>query len=51
MGRTACTEFQCLYKGALYLFYHLYLGLPSDSFLQIFGLNFVRLSVAHKSVG
>jgi len=21
MGRTACTEPQCLYKGALYLFY------------------------------
>jgi len=24
MGRTACTEPQCLYKGALYLFYLLY---------------------------
>ena len=23
MGRTACTEPQCLYKGALYLFYHI----------------------------
>ena len=23
MGRTTCTEPQCLYKGALYLFYHL----------------------------
>ena len=23
MGRTACTEPQCLYKGALYLFYYL----------------------------
>jgi hypothetical protein len=22
MGRTACTELQCLYNGALYLFYH-----------------------------
>jgi len=21
MGRTACTELQCLYKGAFYLFY------------------------------
>jgi len=24
MGRTACTEPQCLYKGALYLLYLLY---------------------------
>ena len=27
MGRTACTEPQCLYKGALYL-YHLVLNFP-----------------------
>ena len=27
MGRTACTEHQCLYKGALYL----YLYLPGDA--------------------
>ena len=25
MGRTACTEPQCLYKGALYLYLYLYL--------------------------
>jgi len=24
MGRTACTEPQCLYKGDLYLFFYLY---------------------------
>jgi hypothetical protein len=24
MGRTACKELQCLYKGAIYLFLHLY---------------------------
>jgi len=24
MGRTACTELQCLYKGALYLFTYCY---------------------------
>jgi len=24
MGRTACTEPQCLYNGALYIFYVLY---------------------------
>ena len=31
MGRTACTEPQCLYKGALYLFYASYLYLFSAS--------------------
>ena len=28
MGRTACTEHQCLYKGALYLTVELYLYSP-----------------------
>jgi hypothetical protein len=27
MGRTACTESQCLYKGALYYFMDLYMTL------------------------
>ena len=32
MGRTACTESQCLYKGALYLFYVAirFTGNPTD---------------------
>jgi len=25
MGRTACTELQCLYKGALYLYFYCHL--------------------------
>jgi len=29
MGRTACTEPQCLYKGALYLFYYFKLAKPT----------------------
>jgi hypothetical protein len=30
MGRTACTEPQCLYKGALYLFYILIMCLITE---------------------
>jgi len=29
MGRTACTEPQCLYKGALYLFTSILMSRPS----------------------
>jgi hypothetical protein len=32
MGRTACTEPQCLYKGALYLTVELYLYSPYGSY-------------------
>jgi len=40
MGRTACTEPQCLYKGALYFFFYLHntannsFTLPVSSYLQ-----------------
>jgi len=34
MGRTACTESQCLYKGALYLYFYFFL-LTNTSRLQI----------------
>ena len=30
MGRTACTEPQCLYKGDLYLYLYLHCGLPTS---------------------
>jgi len=33
MGRTACTELQCRYKGALYLY--LYLCIINDFFIKI----------------
>jgi len=47
MGRTPCTELQCLYKGALYLY--LYLHLIFDKYFleirtvcEIMGKNVLR---------
>jgi hypothetical protein len=37
MGRTACTEPQCLYKGALYLYFYIYYDKPIQ--IYIFALN------------
>jgi len=42
MGRTACTEPQCLYKGALYLYLtvELYLYSPYGPSWPLSGVNF-----------
>ena len=40
MGRTACTEPQCLYKGALYL-YLLYLCLRTGPLILCFWIQFI----------
>jgi len=36
MGRTACTEPQCLYKGALYLYFYFATFLDTLNFYYIF---------------
>jgi hypothetical protein len=51
MGRTACTEPQCLYKGALYLYLYLYI------YFQIFGagsayyVRFTQSEIKTEQVG
>ena len=40
MGRTACTEPQCLYKGALYLFTFTCLSPPPRKLSHVFRLYF-----------
>jgi hypothetical protein len=47
MGRTACTEPQCLYKGALYLFY---LKLYFVITFQIYYSNWVKFGVGDVNV-
>jgi len=60
MGRTTCTEFQCLYKGDLYLFHfplHLYeldvlyflLTHNSERVTQICVFNTVKLGTSASS--
>jgi hypothetical protein len=67
MGRTTCTEPQCLYKGALYLtFYimktwtelcqisyvqHMYINLTNDNKLSTRGQTFAKLKIKCKSWG
>jgi len=45
MGRTACTEHQCLYKGALYPFFLLYSVLK---LLSIYAYAFIRVGTTDK---
>jgi len=50
MGRTACTEPQCLYKGALYRYLHQdkYNPLCSESFFQsVFKYSFTKVYSPH----
>ena len=39
MGRTACKEPQCLYKGALYLYLYLFLSFQKIEFLSLMKAN------------
>ena len=52
MGRTACTEPQFLYKGALYLFYLMYISILQDFVMQLkmVHLKLQLLSVLWKAV-
>jgi hypothetical protein len=49
MGRTACTEPQCMYKGALYLFYvrGAQISQKSRSHLKILGVGNITCSKFH----
>jgi len=48
MGRTACTEHQCLYKGALYLLPFISLKIVLQCFISVGAEQFGRLDFTEK---
>jgi len=50
MGRTACTEPQCLYKGALYLFYLPNTSLERYRYTSLISNEDVEMKGAHEYV-